>query len=88
MTYPAPDGYLMESSPTQTVVYECETTYPDGVFESLETQEANTPIGIQQIQVLRIVLNGMMTISIKESSDEELQEYIDSIQRQLNNNLN
>lgn len=88
MTYPAPDGHIIESSPTQTVVYECETTYPDGVFESLETEAADTPLGIQQIQVIRIVLNGMMTISIKESTDTELQAYIDSIQRQINNNLN
>lgn len=83
MTYTAPDGHVMVSSPTETVTYTCPAEgYVDGIYESVETYSAATAIGIQQMQIKRTIDNGTMTIDIRESTDAELIAYIESCQPQ------
>jgi hypothetical protein len=79
MTYQAPDGTILESSPTEAVTHQCETTLNDGVYISYETTYANNIFGIQQIKVQREVADGFMTITIIESMNDELQSYLDSL---------
>ena len=77
MKYTAPDGFIIKSKPyPEEVVYECPCSgIVDGRFARMETTGANTDIGIQQIRILRSVENNNMVITIRESSDTELQEY-------------
>lgn len=77
MTYTAPDGHIIESLPyPQEVIYSCVCEgIVDGIYDSIETTGAATIIGIQQINIRRLVENNNMTISIIMSSDEELIEY-------------
>jgi len=76
MKYTAPDGHVMISSPDGPVVYSCpQTGMTEGVFFSLETQSAATSIGIQQIQITRAITEDSITITIKESTSEELIAY-------------
>jgi hypothetical protein len=79
MTYPAPDGNLIESLPyPQEVTYTCACSpleYSDGIYYTEEIKGAATIIGIQGIHITRTVNNGNMIIKIKEYSDEELIEY-------------
>ncbi len=80
MKYTAPDGHIIESLPyPEEVTYQssCEGV-SDGRYESMETTSAATLLGIQQIRILRIVDNDVMLITIRESSDLELQEYINN----------
>jgi len=77
MTYTAPDGHIIESLPyPQIVTYSCPCSeIVDGIYYSIETTGAATEIGIQQINIKRIVDNNYMDIEIIMSSDEELIEY-------------
>lgn len=76
MTYTAPDGHIIVSSPDGPVTYTCsQTGMTEGTFFSLETTSAATPIGIQQIQVTRMIFEDKIIITIKESTSEELIEY-------------
>ena len=77
MQYKAIDGTLIESKPNETV--SCTLTvdnHPQGIFTSYETQSASTPIGIEQIKVVRTVIGNEMTIVITESSEQELIDYV------------
>lgn len=76
MEYTAPDGHVMTSSPNGLVTYTCaQEGMTEGIFFSLETKSAATSIGIQQIQITRSISVDSITISIKESSSEELVQY-------------
>lgn len=77
MTYTAPNGHIIESLPyPQKVNYSCECQeIVDGIYYSIETTGAVTEIGIQQINIKRIVNNNNMAIEIIMSSDAELIEY-------------
>lgn len=76
MTYKAPDGHIIESNPDAPVNYSCpQTGMIEGTFFSLETMAANTSIGIQQIQITRIIDSDSIDITIKESTNEELIQY-------------
>lgn len=76
MTYKAPDGHIMVSSPDGPVTYTCpQTGMIEGTFFSLETTYANTSIGIQQIQITRVIDVDSIDITIKESTSEELIQY-------------
>jgi len=76
MTYTAPDGHIIVSSPNGPVTYSCEQTgMTEGTFFILETTGANTSIGIQQIQITKVVDQSTVTIIIKESTNEELIQY-------------
>ena len=80
MKYIAPDGYIMRSDPNQPVTYSCPcTNMGTGIYESLETGPAATSIGIQQIKIHRVIDEGIMTITITESTDAELLQYLDSL---------
>lgn len=82
MTYTAPDGHVMVITSTDNVIYDCpQSGMIEGVFDSLETTYANNQFGIQQIKINRIVDFDSILITIRKSTDEELQEYIDSIIR-------
>ena len=78
MKYTAPDGHIMESQPyPQEVTYSCSCEgIVDGIYNSMETTGAATSLGIQQIKIHRAVVNNNMTITIRESSDQELQDYL------------
>ena len=76
MTYTAPDGHVMVSSPDGPVVYTCpQIGMIEGTFFSLGTTSAATSIGIQQIQITRAISTDSITITIKESTSEELIAY-------------
>lgn len=81
MKYTAIDGHVIESKPYPEVVsYACDCEdMPEGIFTSLETTSAATPIGIQQIQITRTVEGNIMTIVIRESSEQELIDYINQV---------
>lgn len=80
MTYPAPDGHIIESLPyPQEVSYSCECIgYEDGIYDSVEIKGAANQIGIQGIKIKRIVDNNSMIIVIVEFSEQELIDYINS----------
>jgi hypothetical protein len=82
MTYPTPDGNLIESlSYPQEVTYSCSCSpleYADGIYHSDEIKGAATEIGIQGIHITRVVNDGEMVIKIKEYSNEELIDYINN----------
>jgi hypothetical protein len=83
MNYTAPDGHIMTSSPTEPVVYTCpQQGMILGTFNSLETESADNIFGIQQIKVNRYVTPTDITITVTESTDAELQAYLDSIIRE------
>lgn len=76
MTYKAPDGHIIVSNPNEPVFYSClQTGMTEGTFFSLETMSANTSIGIQQIQITRVIDADSIDITIKESTNEELIQY-------------
>jgi hypothetical protein len=76
MEYTAPDGHIITSSPSGPVTYTCpQEGMTEGIFFSLETKSAATSIGIQQIQITRSIDTDSITITIKESSSEELIQY-------------
>lgn len=77
MKYKAIDGTLIESNPNGVVTYTLTIeNHPQGVFESYETQSSSTPIGIEQIKIVRTVVGNQMTIQITESTEQELIDYI------------
>jgi hypothetical protein len=80
MTYTAPDGHVIQSLPyPQEVIYTCGCQdIPDGRYFSIETTSSSSIIGIQQIQIWRIVNNNTMEIRIRESSEQELIDYINT----------
>jgi hypothetical protein len=80
MTYPAPDGHIIESLPyPQEVTYNCECVgYEDGIYDSLEVKGAPTEIGIQGIKIKRFVDSNVMNIIIIEFSEQELIDYKNS----------
>ena len=77
MKYKAIDGTLIDSNPNQTVTYTLTIeNHTQGVFESYETQSSSTPIGIEQIKIVRTVLGNQMRIEITESTEQQLIDYI------------
>ena len=89
MNYTALDGHTIDSSPNGAITYECECLgIPDGIYESLETEYSPTPIGIQQIKIVREVKRGKMTITITESTTQELIDYQTSISQEPPLNIN
>ena len=84
MKYKALDGTLIDSNPNQKVTYTLTVEgHAQGVFESYETQSSSTPVGIEQIKIVRTVVGNQMTIEITESTEQELIDYIDQIQNQI-----
>jgi hypothetical protein len=76
MEYKAPDGHIIVSNPNAPVTYSCpQTGMTEGTFFSLETMSANTSIGIQQIQITRVIDADSIDITIVESTNEELIQY-------------
>ena len=89
MKYEAPDGQIITSSPTEPVVYTCPNNgWTVGSYESLETQSANNAFGIEQIKVHRVITETEITITVTQSTDAELQAYLDSIQPLSNTTIN
>lgn len=84
MKYTAPDGHVIESSPNAPVEYSCQMTGGIvGTFESLETKSADSIYGIEQIKIVRVISENEVTITLTESTDEELQDYINSVDRNV-----
>lgn len=82
MTYTTIDGTVLTSG-TEPVTYTCPALdYSDGIYESVETKGSSEYPGIKQIKVVRIVENNSMTITITESTIEELEEYINSLNQE------
>lgn len=76
MTYTAPDGHIIESVPLPnevTYISNCSRAdFGDGHYYSYETMGAPTLLGVQGIHVNRIVDEGVMTIVIREFTEQEL----------------
>ena len=84
MNYPCLDGTILQSSPDGPVSYTLPTPdYNDGVYESLETsgKEDGT---LQQIKIVRTVVNGIMTVVVTERTQQEIEDYFKEI-NSLNN---
>lgn len=79
MKYKAEDGYIIISKKNEITEYSCPSNYTDGIYESFETKSAPTDIGIEQIKIIRKVYNGSVTYTITESTDLELQQYLDNL---------
>jgi len=77
MNYKAPDGHIMVSSPNHPVTYTCpQTNLIEGIFHSVETKATGSnPAGIEQINITRIVDSTTITITITESTLDELFTY-------------
>lgn len=79
MKYTAPDGHIIESS-SSPVIYTCNNTGVSvGVYDSLETESSHNAWGIQQIKINRVVTESTITITVTESTEQELQDYLNSI---------
>ncbi len=81
MRYITPDGTVLKSLPyPQVVTHTCNSTgLPDGVYISYETTSAVSEYGIQQVKITRIVEDNVMRITLVESNNQELEEYLNSI---------
>jgi len=79
MKYKAEDGYEIVSNKSNPVQYSCPSVYADGIYESFETKGAPTIIGIEQIKIVRSIDNGICAYTITESTDLELQQYLDNL---------
>lgn len=79
MKYTAPDGHIIVSSPLNPVTYSCNVGGVEGTFESFETSSANDSIGIQQIKIVRVVTENGTSITITESTADELIAYKESL---------
>jgi len=76
MTYTAPDNHVMESSTFTVVSYTCQIGGIPGIYTSFETKASSSPIGIEQIKIVRTITETETTIEISESTDQELENYI------------
>jgi hypothetical protein len=84
MIYTAPDGHVMQSNSNAPVEYTCAFSGGIlGTFESLETQAANNVYGIEQIKIIREISQDSITITVTESTEQELQDYINSVDRNV-----
>jgi outer membrane lipoprotein-sorting protein len=84
MKYIAPDGHIMVSNGQEVVTYTCnQTGMVEGIFHSLETKSSGNAVGIEQLQITRVIDETSITISIKESTLEELIAY----QEQISNTM-
>jgi len=80
MNYPAPDGHIIESSPSGPVVYTCTapSNWTDGTYESLETS-SNPDNTLQQIRIVRLVDQGQVTITVTERTQQEIADYFENL---------
>jgi hypothetical protein len=84
MIYTAPDGHVIQSNPIAPVEYACAFSGGIvGTFESFETKAANNVYGIEQIKIVREISENSITITITESTEQELQDYINSVDRNV-----
>lgn len=76
MTYTAPDGHIMESVPLPnevTYISVCSNAdFGNGYYYSYETMGSDNELGVEGIHVNRTVENEVMTIVVKEFSEQEL----------------
>lgn len=84
MEYKAEDGYVIISEKNKSVTYSCRSNFTDGIYTSYETTADNTVIGIKQIKIVRNISNGICNYLITESSNEELQNYLNEL---IQNNI-
>lgn len=89
MKYKAPDGHIIVSSPKGPVTYTCKHSgLTEGIFHTMETKaSSSSPVGIQQIKMVRIIDEESITITITESTLEELMAYQQEID-EANRNTN
>lgn len=80
MNYPAPDGTIMQSSPSGPVTHTCAapSNIADGTYESLETS-SKTDNSLQQIRIVRVVTDGQMVITVTERTQLEIEQYFQNI---------
>jgi hypothetical protein len=93
MNYTTLDGTILESSSISPVIYtQPVIDYNDDIYVSYETGHGDG--FIQQIKVVREVINGIMTITITEQTQEEIDAYMKQIEKEQleaqsqNNTLN
>ena len=79
MKYPAPDGTIIESSPDHPVTHQCDAYgLQDGIYESFET--TSNYYGLCQLRIVREVINGIMTITVTERTQREIEDYIKNLE--------
>lgn len=85
MNYKAPDGHIIESKayPEEVVYTSVCSDIVDGIYYSEETTGSSTPPGIKQIRITRVVNNNSMQITVRESSSQELIDYIESVKNEI-----
>ena len=88
MNYKAPDGHIMVSSPDGPVSYTCsQTGMTEGIFHTVETNASSANlVGIEQIKILRHIDATSITITITESTLDELLAYQQEVD-QPNSNI-
>jgi hypothetical protein len=92
MNYITLDGTILESSDTPVTYTQPVSYYNDGIYISYETGCSDSIT--QQIKVVREVINGIMTITITEQTQEEIDAYMKQIEKEQleaqsqNNTLN
>jgi hypothetical protein len=85
MKYPCIDGYIIQSNPLGPVTYTLNVPgYPNGTTVNYETS-SKSDNSLQQIKIVRVVDDEMMTVTITEQTPDEIQQYLLDIQ---NNNIN
>jgi len=92
MNYTTLDGTILESSDTPVIYTQPVIDYNDGIYISYETGHGDG--STQQIKIVREVVNSIMTVTITEQTQEEIDAYMQQVeQEQLeaqsqNNTLN
>jgi hypothetical protein len=85
MKYTAIDGTILDSNPNQPVTHTCNSNeFPDGIYESFETTSALNQYGIKQIKIVKTVENNIVSYAITESTNAELEAYLESL-KPINN---
>ena len=82
MKYPMPNGTILLSSPDAPVTGTCNVEgLSDGTYITHETS-TKWDNSLQQIEVTRIVKDGVMTVTIVEQTPEQIQAYLENINNQ------
>ena len=79
MKYPCLDGYVIISNPLQPVSHTLNVPgYSNGTWINYETSSKSDNT-LQQIKITRVVDDEVMTVTVEEQNQEEINEYISGI---------
>lgn len=87
--FKAPDGNILYFNWNEPVAYTCAApSYPDGINIIPISCASDNIYGIVIARVITDVVNGVMTITIRESIDSEITEYKNQVEIDNLNSLN